>query len=232
MAAEEMQAAAAEVYAEQQRQVLPQKQEQHEQEPAQAQAQQQQDTGERSHSQVESETELPVAGPAAVDNRFVGESFVASYAPGELQSTGEALRYNVVRIEAQPCAIADSDVVGLTGYVSSVLHRHEPFLFVHDLRQLTPWITRAQLRVLLKWIPEHKHLMDAHLQGTVIVLTNRILRALVNFIIGLFNPPQPTQLVADQSACDAFLVKHGFTISADALPPEQAAAPTEHSISA
>ena len=42
---------------------------------------------------------------------------------------------------------------------------------------------------------------------------------LVNFIIGMFNPPQPTYLVADPPGADEYFVKHGFAVSCGPPPP-------------
>ena len=50
--------------------------------------------------------------------------------------------------------------------------------------------------------------MDQHIKCTAIVIGSPILRTLVNWLIAIFRPAQPTQLFADFDEALAFLRKH------------------------
>lgn len=51
--------------------------------------------------------------------------------------------------------------------------------------------SRAQIKIALEWVGQNCHLLDEFLQGICVALSSMIVRAIVNFIMRVCQPPQP-----------------------------------------
>ena len=59
--------------------------------------------------------------------------------------------------------------------------------------------------MLMEWIPLHSAYLDAQLQGITILVSNPIIRAIVNMVLKAFSPPQPVTVAANEGAALEFL---------------------------
>ena len=152
--------------------------------------------------------------------------------------TYEGIRYPVHHLTTTdpPVKIADDDVVDLTEFLTRSMSTtgigtDEDFVFLHDLRFLWPNPSRVQLSALIKFVGANKKRMDVHLKAIAIILTNNIVRRLINFFLSMFSPAQPVKIMADIDEGFAFLREHcpPPAASADLGDGDGAAAPASAS---
>lgn len=118
------------------------------------------------------------------------------------------LAHPVLHTTTTRANISDSDIEQLCGFFHAVVERGGPFIFLHDLRELKPWVSRAQLGTVRRWVNEHSDGLQHQLQATCIVVRSTTITVLVNWLIRVIGPTQPTRLVADLDAAQAFLALH------------------------
>ena len=100
-------------------------------------------------------------------------------------------------------SITDPDVTAALGFIAYVLERHEWFTIRYDLRQASV-PTRAQIKIGLAWAGEYTPQLDAHLCGIGIVLTSRIIRSVVKFVLSVVKPPVPQNVSSDPESARSF----------------------------
>ena len=122
------------------------------------------------------------------------------------------LAYPVAHIWTVPNSkVHDADVFDLVAFLQTCLRAKKPFCFYHDLRHLSAVSSRKQVGALFGFVSRHKRDMDAHLKCTAIVIGGSLIKVLVNWLIGLFRPAQPTMLFSTPEEAEAFLRKHVST---------------------
>lgn len=114
----------------------------------------------------------------------------------------------VVHITTNKHAIGDEDIFDLVHFLETCFRAERPICFLHDLRHLSAVSSRKQVSALFGYVSRNKKHMDAHLKCTAIVINSSLIRTLVNWLIMLFRPAQPTSLFADVDEATSFLRKH------------------------
>lgn len=110
----------------------------------------------------------------------------------------------VLRLTTCKQSVREESLVEALSVGHEFLAQGTPFLALYDVRSLT-LPTRSQLKVIMSWVPEHSALLDTHLQGIAIVLSNSVVRWLVLSLLRVFKPPQPTVVVStERAALDFF----------------------------
>ena len=117
------------------------------------------------------------------------------------QPTGLPLPRLVVHVRKRP--IEDADVTAALGFIAAVLERREWFTILYDLRD-SPVPSRAQLKLGLAWAGELTPQLDASLCGIGIVLTSRVVRSVVKFVLHVCKPPVPQCVCSQQDAALSF----------------------------
>ena len=102
-----------------------------------------------------------------------------------------------VRTHKRP--ISDADVVAALDFIAAILERREWFTILYDLREsCVP--SRAQLKLGIAWAGDFTPQLDACLCGIGIVLTSRLVRSVVRFVLHVCKPPVPQCVVSEQAA--------------------------------
>ena len=148
----------------------------------------------------------PTADPGAADDRGALTALVGPVDFGFGQVTLEQypeLTVPRLNVRAVKMPIEDAGIETLFGVLDDVLARGQPLTILWDVRHASiP--SRKQIGVALDWIGANSHLLDKHLQGVAIVLSNMIIRSIVNFVLHLTQPPQPNGCFADEPPAFAF----------------------------
>lgn len=117
------------------------------------------------------------------------------------QPAGLPLPRLVVHAHKRP--IEDADVTAALAFIASVLERRVWFTILYDLRE-TSVPSRAQLKVGLAWAGEFTPQLDANLCGIGIVLTSRVVRSVVKFVLHVCKPPVPQCVCSEHGAALSF----------------------------
>ena len=117
------------------------------------------------------------------------------------QPAGLPLPRLVVHARKRP--IEDADVTAALAFIAAVLERREWFTILYDLRESSV-PSRAQLKVGLAWAGEFTPQLDANLCGIGIVLTSRVVRSVVKFVLHVCKPPVPQCVCSEQDTALSF----------------------------
>lgn len=118
------------------------------------------------------------------------------------------LRVSMLLTTTRRHPIVDEDIGALCDFFHAVVESRRPFVFVHDLRELTPWVSRSQLGVVRRWIQEHDETLPDVLRATVVVVRSPMLTTILNWLIHVVKPTQPVRLVLDMPSAQDFLHEH------------------------
>ena len=111
-------------------------------------------------------------------------------------------------------AMTDEAMWAFLGSLEQVFELRRPLTITYDLRAICmPSI--SQIKQGMGWLgqpsataPTHASLLDEYLQGIVIILSSRLLASIVNWVLGVLEPPQPVRVVRDEEAALEFLLSH------------------------
>lgn len=143
-----------------------------------------------------------LSGTMLGGERCTGRCFSCAY------EQHASVRHALLRTTMNRNAINDEDTAALCAFLDAVTSRGESFIFLHDLREMRPWIARTHVFAVRRWVSEHSDQLEQNLKATCIVLRNPVLMAVVNWLIKVIGPTQPTRLVPDLPAALDFLHEH------------------------
>lgn len=116
---------------------------------------------------------------------------------------------DVATVTSERTRVTDQGLDQALEAVLQILRRREHITILYDLRScLLPSMT--QVRHGMAWVQEEEQhtLLDQYLQGIVIVLSNRFVASLLNFIVRVLSPPQPLRVFRTEAAAYDFLRRH------------------------
>ena len=127
----------------------------------------------------------------------------------------DGIRYPVHHLTTNdpPVPITDNDVLDLTDFLTTAMGKtgidtREDFCFLHDLRYLWPKPSRVVLGALIRFVSKNKKIMDRQLKCIAIVVSNQLVRNLLNFFIWMFRPAQPVKMMSSLEEAFDFLREH------------------------
>lgn len=103
-------------------------------------------------------------------------------------------------------AISNEAAEAALASLKKVLELRQPLTIMYDVRNLS-LPPSSVIRIGINWVktPAHTDLLDAHLQGIAVILSSRIVSGMVNWLLKIFNPPQPVRVVQSEQAALDFL---------------------------
>ena len=108
-------------------------------------------------------------------------------------------------------------VMKVLNQIGNAASCRQPFTIMWDARYLKAMqIRRSHVNAAIEWAKDKTvaKLLDEHVQGVVVVLNSRILRAITYFLFKMLQPPQPTQVFTNQQAALAFLSERCQSVKA------------------